>query len=67
MPFDFAKGSSSDWFYRDCFTIDPKKGAYAWEKLNANLMGLHVGMLPITLHKALLETLEERKTLDGPR
>ena len=64
MPFDFPAFGRSSWAYRDCFTIDPTKGAKAWERLNLNQLGLEVGMLPKTLHDALLETLNERHTLD---
>lgn len=49
--------------YRSCFTIDPRKGAEAWERLSQNQLGLEIGMLPKTLHDALLETLKERRTL----
>ncbi|UXX83920.1 hypothetical protein [Roseovarius pelagicus] len=64
MPFDFPAFHKSGWAYRDCYTIDPQKGAWAWEKLNLNQLGLEIGMLPRTLHFALLETLKERKTLE---
>lgn len=66
MPFDFGHKRMQGWFYKGCFTIDPTRGAYAWEKLNANQMGLEIGMLPRTLHFALLDTLKERKTLERP-
>jgi hypothetical protein len=50
------------WSYRDCFTIDPTKGAEAWAKLSQNELGLEVGMLPKTLHEALIETLRDRRS-----
>ena len=65
MPFDFPAFGRSNWAYRDCFTINPTKGAKAWERLNLNQWGLEVGMLPKTLHEALLETLDERHTLEN--
>lgn len=65
MPFDFSPMRASGWAYRDCFTIDPSKGAKAWEQLNRNQLGLEIGMLPKTLHDALIDTLKERKTLEG--
>lgn len=65
MPFDFSPMRSSGWAYKDCFTIDPSRGAQAWEKLNRNQWGLEIGMLPKTLHDALIDTLKERKTLEG--
>lgn len=65
MPFDFSPTSRSGWDYRGCFTIDPVRGAEAWEKLSRNQWGLELGMLPKTLHDALLDTLRERKTLAG--
>ena len=58
--FHFAKQGRA---YRNCFTIDPTKGAQAWEALNQNQWGLEVGMLPKTLHDALLQTLQERQSL----
>lgn len=64
MPLDGFLSKHAKWFFADCFTIDPSRGAAAWEKLNANQLGLEVGMLPQTLHTALLETLAERKTLE---
>lgn len=64
MPLDFSGFRNKDWAYRDCFTINPRKGAQAWERLNLNEWGLEVGMLPKTLHEALLETLKERRTLE---
>lgn len=67
MPFDILDNKTDGWFYRDCFTIDPTKGAQAWQKLATDQMDFHVGMLPINLHKALLETLQERKVLERPR
>lgn len=63
MPFDDFQLRRQGWAYRDCFTIDPTKGAKAWEKLNRNQFGLEIGMLPKMLHDALLETLKERKSL----
>ena len=65
LPFDFSPISKTGWAYGDCFTIDPTKGAEAWEKLSRNQWGLEIGMLPKTLHDALLDTLRERKTLAG--
>ena len=50
--------------YSNCFTIDPTKGAEAWEKLTQNQMGLEIGMLPKTLHEALVQTLTERQSLN---
>lgn len=64
VPFDFPAFKRTGWAYRNCFTIDPSKGARAWERLNLNQLGLEVGMLPRTLHEALLETLSERHTLE---
>lgn len=64
MPLDFSNFGNSKWAYRDCFTINPRKGAQAWERLNLNELGLEIGMLPRTLHEALLETLKERRTIE---
>ena len=64
MPFDLQASDVHNWFFRDCFTIDPSRGAAAWEKLCVNQMGLEIGMLPQTLHFALIDTLKERKTLE---
>ena len=64
MSYNFFSTKKRKSFYRDCFTIDPRRGAVAWEKLNTNEWGLEIGMLPKTLHHALLETLMERKTLE---
>lgn len=60
MPFDFSHFRNPSWAYRDCFTIDPKKGAEAWDRLNLNERALEVGMLPKTLHEALLDTMKKR-------
>ncbi|MEM6589270.1 MAG: hypothetical protein AAF641_12545 [Pseudomonadota bacterium] len=57
MAFDFGTFGATGWEYRKSFTIDPSRGAEAWEKLTQNQWGLEIGMLPITLHYALLETL----------
>jgi len=61
MPFDDG-GASTDWYYGDCFTIDPGRADIAWQKLNENRLGLEVGMIPSILHYALLDTLRERKS-----
>lgn len=64
MPFDFISAKRSDWQYKDCFTIDPVKAARAWDVLNTNEAAIRFGLLPKTLHFALVKTLEERKTLE---
>lgn len=65
MPLDFFNFRNDSWAYRDCFTINPRKGAQAWERLNLNEWGLEIGMLPKTLHEALLATLKERRTIEN--
>lgn len=57
MPFDNSfLGSDSP--FKGCYTIDPSKGAEAWERLSANQLGLEIGMLPKSLHESLLEALD---------
>lgn len=63
MPFDHVNNNTK-WYYSECFTIDPTKGAAAWEKLSANQFGLEIGMLPQHLHFSLIDTLKERKTFE---
>jgi hypothetical protein len=64
MTSNISSALHQNWFYEDCFTINPRRTAKAWEKLNANQWALEIGMWPTTLHLVLLETLRERKSFD---
>ncbi|MBD0866084.1 MAG: hypothetical protein GDA36_11050 [Rhodobacteraceae bacterium] len=64
MAFYFTDPLSDDSFYSDCFTLNPRKVAHAWDKLNADTAPMMVGLLPMVLHGALLETLAERRPSD---
>ena len=63
MPSE-QKGVTTGLAHRDFFTLNPRKAALAWERLNSNVLEQEVMMLPRTLHGALLDTLRERKIVD---